>query len=38
MPQSLPFLLVHLVFSTKDRAPLLGTTVRPSPNTASNMT
>lgn len=29
MPQSLSFLLVHLVFSTKDRAPFLGSDVRP---------
>jgi len=30
MPQSLSFLLVHIVFSTKDRAPLLDATVRPA--------
>jgi putative transposase len=30
MPQSLSFLLVHLVFSTKDRAPLLCASVRPA--------
>ena len=29
MPQSLSFLLVHVVFSTKDRAALLDTEVRP---------
>ena len=29
MPQSLSFLLVHLVFSTKDRTPFLGPSVRP---------
>lgn len=29
MPQSLSFLLVHLVFSTKDRAPVLDAEVRP---------
>ena len=29
MPQSLSFLLVHLVFSTKDRAPVLDASVRP---------
>ena len=30
MPQSLSFLLVHLIFSTKDRAPLLGPEIRPA--------
>jgi putative transposase len=30
MPQSLSFLLVHLVFSTKDRAGVLDATVRPA--------
>lgn len=30
MPQSLSFLLVHLVFSTKDRAPVLDEKVRPA--------
>ena len=30
MPQSLSFILVHLVFSTKDRAPLLNATIRPN--------
>ena len=30
MPQSLSFLLVHVVFSTKDRTPLLGPEVRPA--------
>jgi REP element-mobilizing transposase RayT len=30
MPQSLSFLLVHVVFSTKDRAPLLRTEIRPA--------
>ena len=29
MPQSLSFLLVHFVFSCKDRAPILDKTVRP---------
>jgi REP element-mobilizing transposase RayT len=29
MPQSLAYLLVHIVFSTKDRAPLLDDRVRP---------
>ena len=29
MPQSLAFVLVHLVFSTKDRHPFLGSAVRP---------
>jgi len=29
MPQSLSFLLVHIVFSTKDRVPCLGPSVRP---------
>ena len=29
MPQSLSFLLVHIVFSTKDRAPVLDAPVRP---------
>lgn len=28
MPQSLSFILVHIVFSTKDRAPLLDASVR----------
>ncbi|HEU5123446.1 MAG TPA: IS200/IS605 family transposase [Verrucomicrobiae bacterium] len=30
MPQSLSFLLVHVVFSTKDRTPLLGAEIRPA--------
>jgi len=30
MPQSLSFLLVHIIFSTKDRAPLLGPEIRPA--------
>lgn len=30
MPQSLSFLLTHIVFSTKDRAPVLDATVRPA--------
>jgi len=30
MPQSLSFLLIHVVFSTKDRAPVLDASVRPS--------
>ena len=30
MPQSLALVIVHLVFSTKDRQPLLGTSVRPA--------
>jgi len=30
MPQSLSFVLVHLIFSTKDRRPLLAETVRPA--------
>ena len=30
MPQSLSLLLVHLVFSTKDRYPFLDAAVRPS--------
>jgi REP element-mobilizing transposase RayT len=29
MPQSLSYLLVHIVFSTKDRAPLLDAQIRP---------
>lgn len=29
MPQSLSYVLVHLVFSTKDRRPLLDSTIRP---------
>jgi len=29
MPQSLSYLLIHIVFSTKDRAPLLSPEVRP---------
>ena len=29
MPQSLSYLLIHIVFSTKDRAPLLNLEVRP---------
>jgi putative transposase len=29
MPQSLSYLLVHIVFSTQDRAPALGALVRP---------
>jgi putative transposase len=30
MPQSLALVIVHLVFSTKDRKPLLGASVRPA--------
>lgn len=30
MPQSLSFLLVHVVFSTKERAPLLSAEIRPA--------
>lgn len=30
MPQSLSFVLIHLVFSTKGRAPLLDTKIRPA--------
>jgi len=30
MPQSLSYLLTHIIFSTKDRAPLLDATVRPA--------
>ena len=30
MPQSLSYILVHVVFSTKDRAPTLGAAVRPA--------
>ncbi|MCB1093912.1 MAG: IS200/IS605 family transposase [Verrucomicrobiae bacterium] len=30
MPQSLSYLLTHIVFSTKDRAPLLDPAVRPA--------
>jgi REP element-mobilizing transposase RayT len=30
MPQSLSFLLVHIVFSTKDREPVLSAAVRPA--------
>ena len=29
MPQSLSYLLIHIVFSTKDRAPVLGDEIRP---------
>lgn len=29
MPQSLSFILIHIIFSVKDRAPLLGPEVRP---------
>lgn len=29
MPQSLSYMLVHVVFSTKDRRPLLNDTIRP---------
>jgi putative transposase len=29
MPQSLSFILIHVVFSTKDRAPLLDPAIRP---------
>ncbi len=29
MPQSLAFLLIHIIFSTKDRAPILDATGRP---------
>lgn len=30
MPQSLSYLLTHIIFSTKDRAPFLDATVRPA--------
>jgi REP element-mobilizing transposase RayT len=30
MPQSLSYLLTHIVFSTKDRAPVLDAAVRPA--------
>lgn len=30
MPQSLSYLLTHIVFSTKDRAPVIDATVRPA--------
>jgi REP element-mobilizing transposase RayT len=30
MPQSLSYILTHIIFSTKDRAPLLDATVRPN--------
>jgi putative transposase len=30
MPQSLSYLLIHVVFSTKDRTPALDTSVRPA--------
>lgn len=30
MPQSLSLLLIHIVFSTKDRVPLLGPEIRPA--------
>ena len=30
MPQSLSFLLIHVVFSTKDRAPNLDSSIRPA--------
>jgi hypothetical protein len=30
MPQALSFLLIHIVFSTKDRLPILDATVRPA--------
>lgn len=30
MPQSLSLLLIHLVFSTKDRAPVLESEIRPA--------
>ncbi|CAN5508159.1 IS200/IS605 family transposase [soil metagenome] len=30
MPQSLALVIVHLVFSTKDRQPLLGASIRPA--------
>ena len=30
MPQSLSFLLIHVVFNTKGRAPILGATIRPA--------
>lgn len=29
MPQSLSYILIHIVFSTKDRAPVLETKIRP---------
>ena len=32
MPQSLSFLLIHIIFSTKDRKPLLDDTIRPEPH------
>ncbi len=30
MPQSLSLLLIHVIFSVKDRAPMLGVTIRPA--------
>jgi REP element-mobilizing transposase RayT len=30
MPQSLSYLLIHVVFSTKDRAPVLASSIRPA--------
>jgi REP element-mobilizing transposase RayT len=30
MPQSLSYIVTHIIFSTKDRAPMLGAAVRPS--------
>ena len=30
MPQSLSFLLIHIVFSTKDRMPIINTAIRPA--------
>jgi REP element-mobilizing transposase RayT len=30
VPQSLSFILIHVVFSTKDRAPLLSSNIRPA--------
>lgn len=30
MPQTLSFVLVHVIFSTKDRLPVLGEEVRPA--------
>jgi putative transposase len=29
MPQSLSFILIHIIFSTKDRAPLLDPAIHP---------
>ena len=35
MPQSLSYLLTHIVFSTKDRAPVLDLSIRPALHQAS---